>query len=220
MGVLLILMTIAALAGAAIVLIISLVGKMIWLRNFVFGALAVWLFLYSVMLLGTSLTSHEETLAMTEAKAFCGFYLDCHLHASVNGVRKLKTLGDLTAAGQFYVVTVKVLSDARAATLGLLTVDAHVVDAGGRMYRRDTRAEEQLGKQPPFEELIGPGESFEKEIVFDLPVDAQDPRLDLREGFGIDHAIESVLVGDEDSLLHKRSYFSLEPAATVAGNGQ
>lgn len=218
MGVRLILMTIAGLAAATFVLIISLIGKLIWLRNFVFGAVAVWLFLYSVMLLGTSLTSHEETLAITEPKAFCGFYLDCHLHASVNDVRQAKTLVDHTAAGEFYVVKVRVFSDARAATFGLLTVAAHVVDAQGRMYGRDTRAEEQLGEQPLFERLIGPLENFEKAIVFDLPVDVRNPRLDLREGFGIDHAIESVLVGDEDSFLHKRNYFALERSATIAGN--
>ncbi len=53
-------------------------------------------------------------------------------------------------------------------------------------------------------------ESFEKEIVFDLPLDTKkNPRLDIREGSGIDHAIEAILVGDEDSLLHKRYYFSI-----------
>jgi len=52
--------------------------------------------------------------------------------------------------------------------------------------------------------------------VFDLPIDARSPRLDIREGYGIDHVIEALLVDDEDSVLHKRSYFSLTEAGQTA----
>jgi hypothetical protein len=38
----------------------------------------------------------------------------------------------------------------------------------------------------------------------------------MSEGFGIDHAIEAVLIGDEDSFLHKRNYYSLVENSAVA----
>jgi hypothetical protein len=217
MGVLLMLMTIGGLIVAAILMTVAIWTKKPWLRNFVLGGVAVWFAFYAVMLFGASLSSKETTLALNEPKAFCGFYLDCHMHTAVTGVRRAKAIGDKTANGEFYVVKVKVFSDAKQATLGMLTVDAHVIDEGRREFARDTLAETALGEQPPFEKQISPVESFEKEIVFDLPIDAKNPRLDIREGYGIDHAIETVLVDDEDSILHKRSLFKLEEQNQTAG---
>lgn len=209
MGVILMLMTIGGLVIAGILLAVSYFMKLNWLRTFVLGGVAVWLIGYVIMLLIGSVFSREETLGLNEPKEFCGFYLDCHMHTAVTGVRRTKTLGDRTANGEFYVVRVKVFSDAKKATLGLLAVDARVFDAAGNTFMRDAEAEANLGEQPPFDRRIAPAESFEKEIVFDLPADVTGARLDIREGYGIDHLIEAVLVGDEDSILHKRNYFKL-----------
>lgn len=210
------LLTICGLVVAAVLFTIALYTGKAWLAKFVVGGVAVWFAFYFAMLIGVSLFSKEKTLAMNEPKEFCGFYLDCHMHAAVKGVRTAKTLGSKTAKGEFRIVTVKVFSDAVRATLGLITVDAHVVDASKREYARDTEAETQLPPQPDFEKQIGPEESFEKEIVFDLPVEVKDPRLDIREGYGIDHAIEAFLIGDEDSIFHKRNYFKLAEQSDIA----
>ena len=209
MGVILILLTICGLVIAAILLIFARATKKSWLETFVLGGIATWMSGYIILLFIGSFFSVERTLAFNEPKQYCGFYLDCHMHTSVTGARTTKTIGERSANGVFYVVTVKVFSNARGATLGLSTVDAHVVDAEDHTYTRDMQAEAQLASQPEFEKRIAPTESFEKEIVFDLPVDVKNPRLDMREGYGIDHAIEAVLIDDEDSILHKRNYFKL-----------
>ena len=210
MGVLLMLMTVGGVILAAILFLIAAFTQRSWLKKFVGGGVAVWFVFYFAMLVGFSFTSEEKDLGLNEAKEYCGFYLDCHMHTSVTDVRTTKTIGAETAKGEFYIVKVKVFSNARAATLGLLTVDAHVVDAEDRHYTRDMHAEAQLEQQPEFETRIAPTESFEKEIVFDLAVDVKNPRLDMREGYGIDHAIEAVLIDDEDSMMHKRNYFKLQ----------
>ncbi len=209
MGVLLLLMTICGLVAAVGLVALAFLRKLPWLRKFTLGGVAVWFLFYAVMLIGTSLASSETILGRGEAKAFCGFYFDCHMHAAVTGVSKAKQIGERTANGEFYLVTVKVFSDARRARLGLLTVGAHVVDDRGAVYARDHAAETELPSQPSFDQKIGPGESFEKQIVFDLPADTADPRLDIRDGYGIDHVIEAVLIDDEDSPLHGRNYFKL-----------
>lgn len=210
MGVILMAMTVGGLIIASILLVVSRITKRIWLKHFVWGGLTVWFAAYVFLFFSASFFSREKTLALNEPKEFCGFYLDCHLHAAVTNVRRSKTLGDKTANGEFYIVKVKVTSDAKQATLGLLTVDARVIDEQKREFARDAQAEMQLGEQPPFERQISPDETFEKEIIFDLPPDATNPRLDIREGYGIDRAIEAVLIGDEDSLFHKRILFNLE----------
>jgi hypothetical protein len=218
MGVVLLLMTTGGLIVAAILLGISYFTKKTWLRTFVLGGVFTWLLGYAILLFVGSFFSVERTLALNEPKEFCGFYFDCHLHAAVSEVRKTKTLGDKTANGEFYIVKVRVFSDARAATLGLNTVDAQIVDAQNRIYARDTEAEKLLGEQPPFDKKISPPESFEKEIVFDLPTAAQNPRLDIHEGYGIDRALEKVLIGDEDSVFHKRNYFAINENNQFASN--
>jgi hypothetical protein len=216
MGVLLMLMTIGGSLAAAVLLVIALVMRKAWLRNFVLGSVAVWFGFYGLMLVGSSLASEEKTLGLNEPKEYCGFYLDCHMHTAVTDVRRTKTIGDRTAKGEFCIVTVKVFSDAKREPLNLVETQAAVLDEQGNAYARDRNAEAALGPQPEFETKIAPAETFTKQVVFDLPADIKAPRLDVRDGYGIDTAIEAVLIDDEDSILHKRNYFDLaEQSQTV-----
>ena len=217
MGVLLMLMTIGVLIVGAISFVGALYAGKVWLRNFICGGIAIWSVFHFLMLFGFSFVSTEQDLTFNEPKHFCGFYLDCHIHTAVVDLRKTRTIGNKTAAGEFYIVTVKVFSDAKAASLGLLTVDAHVVDLAGQKYTRDMDAETALGSQSDFDKKVSPVESFEKEIVFDLPTNLATPRLDIREGYGTDHAIEAVLIDDEDSIFHGRNYFVLSERDETAG---
>src|SRR5437773_3681591 len=112
MGVLLMLMTIGGLVAAAILFGIAWLNESAWLKKFVIGGVAVWFAFYIAMLLGFSLFSTEKTLAINEPKEFCGFYFDCHMHTAVTNVTRTKTIGNKTANGEFYIVTVKVFSNA------------------------------------------------------------------------------------------------------------
>src|SRR5215213_11044 len=216
MGAILLLMTVCGSVIAAILLGFAFLKGKSGLKYFVLGGVTVWYGFYIIAFLMSSVFSEEKTLARNEPKAFCGFYLDCHMHTAVAEVRKTKTLGDKTANGEFYIVKVKVFSDAKRAPLQLNGTEAKVVDDQKREFARDTEAEKFLGEQPEFDKRIAPAESFTKEIVFDVPADAKNPRLDLSNGYGIDKYIEAVLIGDEDSLLHKRQLFSLEQSAVTA----
>ena len=218
MGVLMLLMTICGLALAVVLLVYAFWTRKNWLKTFVLGGVVIWLTGYAILLFASSFFSVERNLGLNEPKEFCGFYLDCHMHMAVTNVRKTKTIGDKTANGEFYVVKVKIFSDAKRATLGLNTVDAKVVDDQNNNFQRDAEAEAGLGEQPPFDRKISPVESFEKEIVFDLPANVKNPRLDIRQGYGIDHVIETILIDDEESIGHKRSYFKLEANGQVAKN--
>lgn len=217
MGVVLLMMTIGGLIVAVILLAVSYFAKLKWLQTFILGGSAAWLIGYVILLFVASFFSEEKNLGLNEPKEFCGFYLDCHLHTAVSEIRRTRSIGDKTANGEFYIVKIKVFSDAKQATLGLVSVDAKVIDEQKREYRRDLEAEKNLGEQPPFDKRISPVESFEKEIVFNLPADAKNPRLDIKEGFAIDRAIELILIGDEDSLFHKRIRFNLEQPLIQAG---
>lgn len=214
MGLLMILVTICGLGLAFVLLIIAAWAKQVWLSKFVLGAASIWLVFYTTTLLGVSLASREKTLRLNEAKAFCGFYIDCHLHASVSEVRTTKQIGDRTAEGVFYIVKVKISSDARRAAIGLHDPQFEVVDEQRRTF---APLEDSTVLSDRFGQKVPAGGSFENEIVFDLPTDAKNPRLDIAEGIGIDKIIESVLIGDEDSILHRRNYFELAEQTQDAG---
>lgn len=203
------LMTIGGLIVAAILMLIAWLNESAWLKKFVLGGTAIWLAVYTVLLFGMSALSAGKSLKVNEPKAFCGFYLDCHMHAAVTGIERSKTLNGRSAEGIFYIVSVKVYSDARRAMIGLLSVEAQVEDASGHLYSRNLSAELELPLQPEFERKLGPQGSFTKRIVFDMPADVQDPKMDIREGYVIDQLIEAILIGDEDSLFHERNCFCL-----------
>lgn len=206
MGVLLMLLTIGGLFLAVLLMIVAGVTRQVWLAKFVFGAVGVWFAVYAVLLATVSFFSVEKTLNLNEPKAFCGFYLDCHIHAAVTDVRKTKTFGNKTADGEFYVVRVKIFSDARRAELGLQAPEFEVIDADGRRFKRLADLE---NSEPSFDSKIPAGGSFEKEAIFDLPQNVSNPRLDVSEGIGVDKVFETFLIGDEDSLWHKRALFKL-----------
>lgn len=207
MSVLLMLLTIGGLCLAFLLMIFAGVTRKAWLARFVFGAVGVWFAVYAVLLVSVSLLSEEKTLSLNEPKAFCGFYLDCHLHTAVANVRRTKTSGNKTAVGEFYVVRVRIFNDARRAAIGLHAPQFQVVDAENRKYERIVELE---NPEPPFDRKVPAGGMFEKEIVFDLPENVVNPRLDIAEGIGVDKVIELFLIGDEDSLWHKRRLFKLE----------
>lgn len=220
MGVLLMLMTIGGTLMAVIMLAVSLVLKKTWLRNFTVAAVVVWFAFYTVMLFGFSFASTDKTLAINEPKAFCGFYLDCHMHTLVTGKRTANKIGDQTAKGLFYIVTVKVFSDARNPSIAFRLLEPSVVvsDGSSSSYTRDEAAESLLPSAAvDLGRDIRGRETIEKEVIFDLPVGVLEPKLDIKEGYGIDHVIEAVLVDDEDSVFHKRSYFQLREQSESAG---
>ena len=218
MGVLLMLMTIGGLLVAAILLIISFWTKKKWLTKFVVGGVAVWFVFYVAMLFGFSLLSEEKVLALNEPKEYCGFYLDCHLHTTVTDVRTAKQIGNQTAQGIFYIVKVKVSSDAKNPNIAfrLLEPKAEAEDEGGRIYTRIASAENQLPTaQVKLNQDIKGKETIEKEIVFDLTEPSDKLKLLITEGYGVDKYIEAVLIDDDDSILHKQKYFRLEQNATA-----
>jgi hypothetical protein len=220
MGVLLMLMTIGGLVVAGILLVTSLITRKIWLTRFTLGCVVIWFVFYAVMLLGFSLASKERVLGIGEPKEFCGFYLDCHMHAELTSVRTTDRIGDRTANGMFYIVGIRVFSDARNPNISfrlvepraLIEVNDHTV------IKRDLDAEAQLPSAVvDLGGEIKGRQTIDKEIVFDIPRDLHSPELHLAEGYGIDSALEAVLIDDEDSIGHARAFFVLRPDNQNAG---
>ena len=168
---------------------------------------------YSGGLLTASLTSKERVLARGETLKFCGFYLDCHLGVAVEAVNRLETIGSERAKGTYYVVQVQVSSDARRATLQLGRPAFRVIDGAGNGYTRAESAERALalesGDSMPLVRPIAAGESYDIRVVFDLPEGVSNPRLQVTDAAGVDRVLEGILIGDDDSILHKPTTLAL-----------
>ena len=170
---------------------------------------------YSGALLMASLTSRERVLAQGEMLKFCGFYLDCHLGVAVDGVEQRASIGEERARGTFYLVRLRVSSDARRATLQLGRPTVRVIDSEGTGYARVESAERALGRESgdslPLARPVPAGESYSYNLVFDLPREIREPRLHITDPTGVDRILEGILIGDDDSILHRPTTLALNP---------
>ena len=181
--------------------------------------------LYAVALLAVSVTSDHVVLGFDQPKRFCGLYLDCHRMVEVSGVETAHVLVSgpdmLHTDGRFHIVSLRYRSDAVRAVLRMGPLAATVYDADGRSYGRDPAAERLLGGTAGLVDLrIPAGGSVTTRIVFDLPADAVDPQLYVRDAHPVSRLTELLLIGDEDSFLHRRTLFALsgKPRPHAAGH--
>ena len=174
---------------------------------------------YLAALLFFSFTSREENLRKGDRKYFCE--IDCHLAYSVERVERAKSLGkpphEADAAGVFTVVTLKTWFDEstisshrpREAPLYPNPRQVYVEDASGRRFQLSTagqRALEGTGRRSTqLSRPLIPGESYVTELVFDLPPGARGPRLYVGDA----DPVASVLIGHEESPLHRKIWFRI-----------
>jgi hypothetical protein len=175
--------------------------------------------LYAAVLLAFSLTSRDQVAERGEEKYFCE--VDCHLGYSVADVTRSKDLGTsssrATAHGLYRIVTLRVRFDPETTSQHrpkdmALTPNprfVRVVDASGTIYRPDPTGQRALetveGPSIPLTRSLQPGESYTTRLVFDLPEKALDPRLLITES----DWITRLVIGHENSLLHRKTSFRL-----------
>ncbi len=198
-----------AIAGlvlsALTALTLLFLGKVQWARRL--GALVgAGAFVYLALLFGFALGSREVTLAPGQEKYFCE--IDCHLAYSVrasheevqNGQRQLH----VTLRTRFDETTI---SSRRPKDMPLTPNPRQVLllDSQGRSFAPVATAGTPLTRN-----LI-PGESYETELTFRLPADAAQLRLLITSPGWEEH----LLIGDENSLGHKKTYLAV-PVARLA----
>ena len=153
---------------------------------------------YAALLGLVSLTSVERTLELGTRYSFCGFYLDCHLGVAVEGARAEVAP---SGTGHRYIVRVRFDSDAVAARLTVRNPVLLLIDASGRTYRPVSS---------PASVTLSPGQAVRTEVVYETPGPLRSPRLVARQGPWIERLLETFLVGDVDSVLHKRVYLAIK----------
>lgn len=164
-------------------------------------ALGFGIVIYAGLLFGFSAGSHDKTLALGQEKYFCE--IDCHLAYSIVDV---KTRADgpvndysITLRTRFDQTTT---SPSRPKDATLTPSPRHVwlIDSRGREYPAISGAGTSL--MTP----LKPAEAYTTELEFRVPENARGLRLLLSTAPDWpDH----VVIGDENSWLHKKTYFAL-----------
>ena len=163
-------------------------------------AVAAGAVIYFVLLFGFSLTSHDSALSRGQEKYFCE--IDCHLAYSVVEVKT-----ESAATTTRYFVTLRTRFDEttissrrpKDATLTPNPRAVQIIDASGHEYSPVAT------HGTPLDTPLKPADSYTTQLEFDLPKDASAARL-LVTTKG---AEQNLLIGDENSLLHKKTYFAL-----------
>ena len=187
------------------------------------GALAV-IGGYLLLLCGVSLASSEKVLPPGGWKYFCE--IDCHIGYSVSGVQTEPAIGrearQVSAQGQFVIVRLKIWFDEHTISPrrgnGPLTPNRRrvlLVDDAGHDYQRSLEGEAILAgasnEQDSLKRPLRPGESFDKELVFDVPKGTRGLRLLIVE----DDPETRLIIGHENSLWHRKIYLGLADVPNI-----
>jgi hypothetical protein len=195
------------------------------------GAAAVFTIVagYLILLVGVSFASTEKVLPAGGWKYFCE--IDCHIAYSIIGVQTAEALGpemqQTAARGKFIIVRVKTWFDERTISAhrgnGPLTPNPRkvvLVDDTGRRFQLSPEAQAAFARlgnaSTPLSAALRPGESYTSDFVFDVPTEARNLRLLITE----DDVETRLVVGHENSLLHKKIYFSVDSAPPLGKSAQ
>ena len=184
-----------------------------WMRaRQVLLVLGSFLVLYAAVLLSVSLLSPQRVLAMHQNRCFDDWCL------SVERVEQQPTVGAvpavITAHGTFYLVIMRISSQARSITQRALDAQVYLLDARGQRYDPSPMGQQILdatgqGGQPLNSELA-PGSSFTRTMVFDLPKGSSHLALVVTHGLFPD----VLVIGSEQSFLHKPTIILFSPSLT------
>src|SRR5713226_2801052 len=109
-GIFLLLLTVVAMFMGTVGVIHALLKQKHALKQAILIGAAIWIAAYLLILISVSALSHGRVLGRGAVKPFCGFYLDCHLRAAVEGVDTVQTIAatprPLAASGAWWIVTV------------------------------------------------------------------------------------------------------------------
>jgi hypothetical protein len=161
----------------------------------VIGAVAVT---YFALLFGFSAGSHSTTLARGQEKYFCE--IDCHLAYSIVDT-------NAQSDGR-YIVTLRTRFDEtttspqrpKDAPLTPSPREVRLIDAAGRQYSPIST------EGTPLSMSLKPAESYTTKLEFTLPPNATGLRLLINT---IPQWPDKFVIGDENSWLHKKTYFTL-----------
>ncbi|HMD06393.1 MAG TPA: hypothetical protein VKH63_02595 [Candidatus Acidoferrum sp.] len=229
-AVLLLLGTMFAVGASFLVLLYGLARRSKPVSRFGASVAASLIVGYLSVLCGVSLWGKEKALPLDGWKYFCE--VNRHIAYSVSGVSQAGVIlgpgGERTLAqgqGYFVVVNVNTWIDEKTTsqhrgnsplTPGERAIT--LIDDSGHRYRRTSAGESAfasaVGFSTPFGQPLRPGESYTTRMVFEIPRNSE-PRCLLIADPDKDW-MDRLLIGHENSFLHKKIYLDFHPSSIEA----
>ena len=171
-------------------------------------ALGSFLLLYAGVLVSVSLLSPQHTHAMHQDRCFDDWCLSVERVVQQPSVGAPPTI--VAARGEFYLVTVRVSSRAKAIIQRAPDAQVSLLDGSHQRYDPSPRGQQALdaigqGGQPLSSE-VPPGGSFTHTVVFDLPKGSSHLALVVTHGLFPD----LLVIGSEQSFLHQPTIIELQ----------
>jgi hypothetical protein len=181
--------------------------RWIWAKRILLG-LGSFLILYAVVLLSVSFLSPQHILAMHQERCFDDWCISAEQVMQQPGVGAAPTV--VPAHGTFYLVTMRITSQARAITQRVLDVQIYLLDASNRRYDPSPSGQQALdatgqGGQS-LDSKLAPGGSFTRTVVFDLPKSSAHLALVVNHGLFPD----VLVIGSEQSFFHKPTIIQIQ----------
>src|SRR5260370_22259464 len=207
------------IGASFLVLLYGAVRRSAFLARLGLGAAVAIAAGYFLLLTGVSFASSEEVLPAGGWKYFCE--IDCHIAYSLVGTQTAAALGpelqQVSARGEFVIVRVKTWFDERTISAhrgnGPLTPNGRkifLVDEGGQKFGPSPEGQTVLARladnSTAITQPLRPGESYTTDFVFDVPKSAHGLRLLITE----DDPETRLVIGHENSFLHKKIYFGAD----------
>lgn len=168
--------------------------------------LVVMLVVYFAVLVAVALLVPQTVVPLRTDLCFDDW---CITVDDVTFARQLgKAEAPVKPKGVFYVVTLKISNRSAGREQRESGASVYVLDARGRRYEPSAAGQQayeaQNGPTAPLSVTVQWHQSASTVRVFDLPADAEDVGLAIgHSGPGL------VIIGDSDSLLHKKTVFKL-----------
>jgi hypothetical protein len=204
-GTLLFIGTIFGLLGSFVYMIITLFNHRVRRTFACLLGCVVWLGIYTLIMMTISFTTPQMVLARGQEHCFD------EMCFSVQDATTTRILGTGThaqlARGIYYIVTVQLRNAARQAPQKPDQPAFYLTDAAGYQYSPSSAGQHAIGQYPQWNQRLQPGEEQTREVVFDVPLQIQQPHLIVTEGSWP----TPLIIGDENSFFHPKTAFSLAP---------
>ncbi|HXA19347.1 MAG TPA: hypothetical protein VN380_20315 [Thermoanaerobaculia bacterium] len=153
---------------------------------------------YMLVLIGVSLAEPRKEIPIGERRCFDDWCI------TVEQASRQKTIGAVTAAGTFCVVTLRVSSRAKGSRQRETDIDVYLIDDLGRRIEVSLSGQTALTQAglagEPLTSFVNPGASFQSCLAFDVPPDAHHLGL-VKASHGWFPV--RLIIGDAQSWLHK-----------------
>jgi hypothetical protein len=169
--------------------------------------LAVFVTIYGVTLVGVSLASSQKKLRVGEVRCFDEWCI------TVASASRQPSIGNVSANGIFYVVTVRVSSRSRGRRQREVDVYTYLTDGLGRRFDVSPTGQGALERAglagASVTSFVDPGGSVESRLAYDVPKDATDIGF-VKTSHGWFPV--RLIIGESSSFLHRPTIVQLWPS--------